>query len=347
MFGLIFIPLLTLHLLLVNVAMAGPFVCLWLEWRGTRRDDILAAKIGERLARDAFWALLVGGVLGAAMVGLLWISDDAAYFRGVQAVPRSRLWAALGELLFSLALMAIYTFAWNWFAKLRWLHRAIAFLAATNLAYHFPLLFGAISLLTGNPDSSSKTLSSAEFRSLLFDPIVISQAVHVWLASVAVVGTLMMFYALGLRKKKNRSTDDLGPTPARVAGWGAWLALIPSVLQLLVGLWVLLELPDRSRAGLMGGNMSATIVFALGLLAALRLMHLLASIALGDRRPRQLVSAIATMGITVLLMSATLHISSGREDSNRQVNARSKTALAAGVLPTSFSTFPSVRIPTR
>ena len=334
MFGLIFIPLLTLHLLLVNVAMAGPFVCLWLEWRGTKRDDILAAKIGERLARDSFWALLLGGVLGAAMVGLLWLGNDAAYFRGVQAVPISRLWAALGELLFSLVLFAVYAFRWNWFAKRRWLHRAIALLAATNLAYHFPLLFGAISQLARSPDSWNTTLSSAEFRSLLFDPMVISQAVHVWLASAAVVGTLLMFYALGLRKKKKQSADELGPTPARVAGWGAWLALVPSVLQLLVGLWVFLQLPDRSRSGLMGGSMPATIVFALGLLAALRLMHLLASIALGDRRPRQLVSAIATMGVTVLLMSATLHISAGREDLNTQANARG-------------SVLSSVRIPER
>ena len=342
MVGLLIIPLLTLHLLLVNVAMAGPFVCLWLEWRGTNKDDILAAKIGERLARDSFWALVLGAASGAAMVGVLWLGNDSAFFRGVQAVPSSRLWAALGELAFSLALIAVYTFAWNWFARRRWLHRTIAFLAGTNLAYHFPLLFGAIARLADLPESWNRTRSPAEFRTLLWDPLVISQAVHVWLASVAVVGTLLMFYAIRLRKKKGRFAEALGPTPARIAGWGGWLALIPSVLQILVGLWVVLQLPDHARLGLMGGKVPATIVFSLGLLAALRLMHVLASIVLGERTPRQLVSAIATMALTVLLMSATLHITSQRERLETKANAGNAEAIAAEPAPTSW---PLVRSP--
>lgn len=319
MFGSILIPLLAAHLLLVNIAMAGPFVCLWLEWRGTRHDDILAAKVGERLALDSLRSLVLAVVIGGAMLGILWLRGDAAYFHGVQAVPRARLWFALGELTFSLGLMAVYAFGWNRFARHRWWHRAMAFLAGTNLVYHFPPLFSAISYLASTP-LESESLSPTEFRALLFSPVVVSQAVHVWLASVAVVGTLLMFYALGLRKKKNRSTDELGPQPARVAGWGAWLVLVPSLLQLLVGVWVLFQLPEDSRSALLGDRVPATCVFAAGVLTSLWLLHLAASIALGERRPRQLVSAIATMVVTVLLMAATLHISSQREEAEPAVH---------------------------
>lgn len=318
MFGLLFIPLLTLHLLLVNVAMAGPFVCLWLEWRGTRREDILAGRIGERLAKDSYWALVLGILVGALMVGALWLRNDAAYFSGLRVVPVARLWAALGELIFSVALLAIYGLGWNWFRSRRGWHRAIGFLAATNLVYHFPPFFSALSMIARQPDLWKQTLSREEFKSLLVDPAVIAQSVHIWLSAVAVTGTLLMYYALKLRKKK-AAADELGPQPARVAGWGAWLALVPSVLQLLVGVWVLLQMPEAVRNGLMGDRLAATFIFGLGILAALRLMHVLASIALGDRTPRQLVSAIATMALTVLLMSATLHIGSNREELNERV----------------------------
>ena len=221
MFGSIFIPLLTVHLLLVNVAMAGPFVCLWLEWRGTKRDDILAARIGQRLSRDVVWALLLASLLGALLVGLLWLRNDRAYFDGVRVVPVGRLWAAGGELVFSLALLALYAFAWNWFSPQswrRWLHRTIGLLAGTNLVYHFPPLFAAISLVASTPKYWGQPLTGAEFRKLLFSNAVLSQAVHVWLASFAVVGTVLMFYALRLRKKKLAATE-LGSQPALVAGW--------------------------------------------------------------------------------------------------------------------------------
>jgi hypothetical protein len=310
-FGLIFIPLLTVHLLLVNVAMGGPFVCLWLEWRGTLRDDLLAAKIGERLARDVVWSLLLAAIVGISMVGLLWFMTDKAYFRGVEVVPVARLWAVLGALVFSLALLAVYTFAWNWFRPRRWLHRTVALLAGTNLIYHFPPFFAAIALLGNTPRYWGKTLTSAEFRGVLFDPYVISQSVHVWLASLAVVGTVLMFYALRLQKK-NRA--ELGPQPTIIAGWGAWLALVPTLMQLVVGAWVLFTMAEADRNRLLGDSIPAAIVFAAAILAALRLMHLLATIALGDRTPRQLKSAIVMMLVTILLMSATLHISSEREE---------------------------------
>jgi hypothetical protein len=312
-FGLLIIPLLTAHLLLVNVAMAGPFVCLWLEWRGSRRDDILADKTGERLSRDIVWSLLLAIAIGIAMVGVLWLRGDSAYFAAVWAIPASRLWFALVELVFSLCLLGGYAIGWNRMRKHRVWHRAMAFVAGANLAYHFPPLFSAIAYLADHPEWRTEPLTRDAFRGLLVDRAVLSMSVHFWLASLAVVGVLLMVYALRLRKKK-LPPNELGPQPARIAGWGAWLALVPTLLQLLVGVWVVIELPQTVRDGLLGNRLPLTLLFGASILVALRLMHVLASIALGDRTPRQLVSAIATMVLTVLLMTATLHVSSRREE---------------------------------
>jgi hypothetical protein len=96
---------------------------------------------------------------------------------------------------------------------------------------------------------------------------------------------------------------------------------VPTLLQIVVGIWVLLELNESQRMALMGERLLATMLFAVAVLVALRLMHLSAAIALGERRSRQLVSAIVTMVVTTLLMSATLHISSQREELNLGVQA--------------------------
>jgi len=89
-----------------------------------------------------------------------------------------------------------------------------------------------------------------------------------------------------------------------LAAWGAWLALVPTLLQLPVGLWVLLQLPLAERDALLGSDLYATGLFALALLAALRLMHQLAAVALGDTERKQIVGSLSTMALVVALMVA-------------------------------------------
>lgn len=313
--GTILIPLLTAHLLLVNVAMAGPFVCVWLDWRGCRREDRLADETGKRLARDVFWSLLWATVIGGLMVALLWWKNDQAYFDAVWAIPDSRLWFAAVELTFSLALLGGYAYCWDSMRKRRFWHRVMAILSGLNLAYHFPPMFSAISYIADHPELRIEPIGRDVFRRLLVDRAVVSMAVHVWLASAAVVGVLLLWFALKYPRSLQQP-NELNPPALRLAGWGSWMALIPTVLQLFAGIWVVVELPASSRDALLGNRLPLTLLFGTGILAALRLMHVLASIALGDRTPRQLVSAIATMLLTVLLMTATLHVSSRREELN-------------------------------
>ena len=80
MVDLLFIPLFAAHLLLVNVAAAGPLVCVWLEWWASRRGDRLADEIAHRLARDSTWALALAMLLGGVLLTVLWGRRDSAYF---------------------------------------------------------------------------------------------------------------------------------------------------------------------------------------------------------------------------------------------------------------------------
>src|SRR6478736_699498 len=90
------IPLLALHLLCVNVASAGPLVCIFLEWREGRNDP-LAGQVATYLGRISFWTLLLGGVLGLAIGALLWTDQYETLWTKTMAYKAS--WG-IGEYFF-------------------------------------------------------------------------------------------------------------------------------------------------------------------------------------------------------------------------------------------------------
>lgn len=126
--------------------------------------------------------------------------------------------------------------------------------------------------------------------------------VHVLLASVATTGVMMMGFALRLARQNEEAAQA-----ETVAKWGARIALVPSIAQLLVGLYVLFHLPPQIQKQFMGGNMLTTGLFAVSVVAALALMHSLAAVALGDVQRKTIIRAMELLVLTVLLMSAALH----------------------------------------
>ncbi|HEY2147203.1 MAG TPA: hypothetical protein VGH32_04655, partial [Pirellulales bacterium] len=69
MADLALILLLTVHLLAADLAMVGSLVAIWMECRATKRGDSLAGLVGRRLAAWSFAGLIIGPVLGLAIVG--------------------------------------------------------------------------------------------------------------------------------------------------------------------------------------------------------------------------------------------------------------------------------------
>jgi hypothetical protein len=292
--------LLGVHLLLVDVAMAGPLVCAWLDWRQCRHEDLAAGRAGLTLARLTNWTLAGGIVVGLVLLGARWQIDGGRYFGALAAVPRSRLWFAGAELLFFFACMGAYVGLWNRWRKWRWLHRLLAVAAATNLLLHFPALFAIVSIVETRPELVGQTLDRAAFQRMLLDGEVVSRVLHVWLAALAVTGAVVM--ELGLRMRREES---LGASAERLIRSGAVLALVPTLLQIPVGFWLTMRMPETARAPLLGGDLVATALFAVSLVLALALMHALAGIALGNDASRQIRRSIAVLCTLVILMAAT------------------------------------------
>jgi hypothetical protein len=292
--------LLSVHLLLVDIAMGSPLICVWLEWRETRHGDKVSGRVGLSLARWSNWALAGAILLGCLLLAVRWWFDDRKYLAALGAIPRDRLWFALGELVFFFACMGGYLALWQRWRQRRLAHRVLAIAAASNLLLHFPALFAIVSVLSTRPELLHHSLDRSGYKQLLLDPEVLSRVAHVWLAAFAVSGMALM--GLGWRAGRGEERD---PSSSRLIKRGALLALVPTLLQIPVGLWVALEMPESLRDPLFGGDWLASGLFAGSLLLTLPLMQWLAAIALGDHESRQIRNSIAVMVLVVLLMVGT------------------------------------------
>ncbi len=288
------------HLLCVNVAGGGPLVCLWLEWRESR-GDALAGRAGRFLAVASVPLLVVGILLGVALGWMLW----SPMYQQVISDLGSRITWGIAEVVFSLVLLGLYAAWWRYSVNTsRWsrIARAILPLAAcTNLLYHFPLLFVIIGQFVSQPDYESKPIDSAAFRSLLMNGEVLARAAHFWVASLAVSGVALMVYALRIGRREDNSEDT-----ERIAIWGGRIALVPTLLQIPIGLWVLLNLPNDGPRRLMGDDLAGTILLGLSVVLALLLMHQLSSVAMGNTKRSALIRSVVVMILIVVLMTGTL-----------------------------------------
>jgi hypothetical protein len=169
-------------------------------------------------------------------------------------------------------------------------------LAATNLLYHFPLLFSVAARLKVDGQTAGPTIGGAAFRRLL-DAEAFALMAHVSLASLAMAG--MMLIGLALRWQRRSRTEEaiaIGRTGAR------W-ALVSSLLQLPVGLWLLMALRPGAQSFFLGESTAGVLLFLASLIAALWLLNELAQLALGEFNRRLALRAMIAMVLTVVLMT--------------------------------------------
>jgi hypothetical protein len=302
--------LLAAHLLCVNVAAGGPLVGAWLDWRG--RADEAAGRAAKWLAGWSLIGLLAGAILGVAIGWLKWDADYRALWTGPLSYKMH--WAGI-EAIFSLVLMIGW---WLWLpgsplspggrgAGGEGAKRAIApviirgfiaFLASTNLLYHFPILFSVAARLDDTGQTVGERIDGAAFRQLMVVGETPAMAVHMSLASVAVAATML----LGLSLRWQRTGDEA--SAYQVAIWGGRWALAASVLQLPVGLWALIMLAPDAQGRIMSSGALGMVLFLLSLAAALWLIRELVNVALGDGTRPALIRVMALMLTTVVLMAA-------------------------------------------
>jgi hypothetical protein len=286
------------HLLCMNLATAGPLICLWLD-RRARTGDPDAWPAVRLLAAWSAYAAALGAAAGLALGALYWSAD----YRHLLGLFASRIgWGAI-EFLFSLVLLAVYA---GWIlarpvaGRAEWLGRSTAaLLAATNLLYHFPPLFTMLASAAAGQIELSSRVDSATFRQLLMRGDVLALTAHYALASLAVSGALVAVAGSGLLGRSRTAGT-------RSALAGARVALAATILQLPVGLWVTLQIAPTAQHRLLGEDLAGTGLFLAAISVTFWLLHQLAAMALGDvseQAGRRVAIAICAV---VLLMSAVL-----------------------------------------
>ena len=204
-------------------------------------------------------------ILGILLLALHWLLDDRQYFVALTSIPRSRLWFAVAELLFS-------------FGCIRCLCRALEFLRNHRFCAWC------------NSDRRQRE-PDAPF----------SRAVHHHLRSNDTRPRCRAKFSIGPAISDCCSTERLSPRHPRLAGCicghrvalmglaarsaellsqadrddlvrrASMLGLVPTLLQIPAGLWLALQMPEESRQPLFGGDWLATGLLLASIVLALQL----------------------------------------------------------------------------
>jgi aldose 1-epimerase len=318
--------LLTAHLLLVDVAMFGPLMAVWFDWRARRESQQALGEFGRRLAWISVWGLVAGGVLGGVLLAIRYLVDER-YFRALAVVPRDRLWFAGAEWLFALVCLVLYAASWRRWQRVRVVHGLVAIAAASNLLIHFPMFFVAVSVIRMRPALLDEPLTRGGYRRLLVDPEVLARVLHLWLAAAAVTGLVIVWVALSRRPFGNLEIDQQAELRGRVLKLGGRVAMTAVMLQFPTGLWVALVLPERSRQSLMGTDGAATLLFLGSVGLAMLLMNLLSALILGERK-RELARRSTVVLFMLMLLMVAVRLRSAKTTAFPEPNRSSKAATA-------------------
>lgn len=314
----LFVPLLVAHLLAVNLAAAGPLASLLLEWLAARRGSTVGDEIARKLARHVLGAFALGIVLGSVFLALLWRREGDPFVAAVQRFSPAKLWFAGGELVFFAVCQWLYLWMWNrpWRQTTsgRFTHRVLAVLAATNLLYHFPPMMVVIAEIAAGQLAAPGVIDAAAYRELVYTPEVAARSVHHIFAAVALAGLYGAALAWG-RMDAGKANEADVTDANRVGSWAGCLALGAALLQVPVGIWVLLNMPNNRV--LMGDDLLATGMFIAAVIAALGLMQHIAAIAFGDLARKNVVTALALYVMVIVLMTSTRVLSRSAEERNR------------------------------
>jgi hypothetical protein len=294
------------HLLCVNVAAVGPLFCIAFEMRAGRSPQGGADIVGKWLAYLCCKLLIIGILLGLVLVGIKWLRGGAAFFSALERVPSNRLWWGAAELAFYLACVLTYAAFWQLLCvgRRRWLHRALALAAATNLMYHFPPLFAVIHRLAAG-DGKTVAIDKAEFLRLTMQPEIVAVVAHHLIAGFAITGLVIMLRSRRLLDELGGGMEDRQVELTGCIRRAARTALVASLLQIPVGVWVLFAIPPQAREQVLGGSdLYATALFVFSMLAAMAALYALALVAVGESDRKTVRASAIRLMFVVFAMTA-------------------------------------------
>lgn len=306
---------LALHLACMNVFAAGPLVCAWLDRNRSRHNPETRTTI-QRLAWSSLLLMALGALLGTLVGWLRWHQD----YQNTLSQFSYRITWGIVEFAFSAVLTLVYA-VWLWKRPIvntaEWIARTlVALISATNLLYHFPPLFSLIGAASSGQLAIEGKVDSATFVRLIARGEVMALTAHFALASFALSGIALAWLD---RRAESSETSHLP-----LVATGARFALIATVAQIPVGLWLVLSLPAREQRRIMGGDGPAALVFVLAMVGTFLLLHQLAGLAFGAATRKKVwqvtASVLAVVGLMTFVLERGRLSRSGSEGASQLSN---------------------------
>ncbi|MDF2718457.1 MAG: cytochrome [Paenibacillus sp.] len=280
-----------LHLIYVNIVVAGSVNAVLLEIRGILKRDKVADGLALQLATLVSIHKSIAVVLGVAP--LLIISTIYTQFFYPSTILIGKWWLMLIPLLIiSFLLLYVYKFTWDKWQDRKKLHLSFGIAGAVILLF-VPLLFitNVASMLHPELWSGSKGF----FDSLFRYPTIWQRYFHFMAASFAIIG----MYMYGWGRRKIRVKDDPVYRLAQTFGKGS--AFLFTLLQLIAGPFLLLSMSSEVRSSFLGGSAFHTSLLVVSVTLAFVLIVLLFRLYKADSRKLFISSGVVLLVIMGLM----------------------------------------------
>jgi hypothetical protein len=281
-----------LHIIPMNLALGGGFVAAITDWIGRRRNSEHHLSLARSMARILPIVIAFAITLGVAP--LLFIQVLYGQFFYTSSVLLAWPWLSVVVLLI-LSYYGFYLYSFRW-EQLQG-KRLVVVLASA-------ILFAAIGLIYTN--NLVLMLTPEKWAAMYFqnphgthlnlsDPTVVPRFLHFFTASFALAGLLTA--VLGLLKQRQDSAYGQW-----VIRYGLLWFIIATLLQLGVGSWFFLSLPQAVRTMFMGGDGVATAILVVALVCAVASIALML-IGFGSSNPVwKVIAGIVLITLTIICM---------------------------------------------
>jgi cytochrome bd-type quinol oxidase subunit 1 len=228
-----------IHIIFANFAVGGPILALVAQRIGIKNKD----KNYEKLAKDLIVLVIIlmslGGVFGVGLVALC-IGLFPVFFAKTVNVFFWPLFVEVLMFLVEFAFLALYRYKWDTLANNRRLHITYGIIGVIGSWLSMIIINAAASFMM----TPGKWLETQNLLDAILNPTMLPSLFHRIFGSLAVAGLITMLMVMKSTDKKYRSTG--------LSFASKWV-IIPTVLNILPGLWYLYSIPGFARGYLLGG----------------------------------------------------------------------------------------------
>lgn len=263
-FKVLFVVSFILHIVFVNLTVAGGILAVFNEWRGMRTGKEQYDRLARELSVQTSTHKSLAVVLGVAP--LLIISVIYTRFFYVSTILVGKAWLMLIAIItIAFLLLYVYKFTWDRWMEKKGLHLFFG-IGGTLLLLYVPLVFltNISAMLQPELWVEGQSIFAASFHY----PTVWQRYLHFLFATLAIMG----LYLVLLGNRRSRRADHNAEDSRMLIDFGKRVAFLFTTLQVVAGPILFFSLKGQVRQGFLGGSALQTVLLSVALLLAIGLI---------------------------------------------------------------------------